>query len=101
MLGGGLRPWSQTMVSEGATPCGRGRSGDCDCRRLMAVNSMLAKITLPKKNANWSFLDSNWMHLSLGHQNRTIAIASDSRIDGAKSPEIPQKEGVLGSEIAA
>ena len=37
---------------------------------------------------------------SLAHQNRTIAIASDFRVDGAKSPEIPQKEGVLGSEIA-
>ena len=30
------------------------------------------------------------------------AIASDFRVDGAKSPEIPQQEGVfLGSEIAA
>ena len=37
----------------------------------------------------------------LAHQHRTIAIASDFRVDGAKSPEIPQKEGVLGSEIAA
>ena len=37
----------------------------------------------------------------LAHQNRTIAIASDFRIDGAKSPDIRQKEGVLGSEIAA
>ena len=35
------------------------------------------------------------------YQNRTIAIASDFRVDGAKSPEIPHKEGVLGSEIAA
>ena len=33
---------------------------------------------------------------SLAHQNRTIAIASDFRVDGAKSPEIPQKEGGLG-----
>ena len=40
-------------------------------------------------------------HIRLAHQNRTIAIASDFRVDGAKSPEIPQKEGVLGSEIAA
>ena len=32
----------------------------------------------------------------LAHQNRTIAIASDLRVDGAKSPEIPQQEGVLG-----
>ena len=30
----------------------------------------------------------------LAHQNRTIAIASDFRVDGAKSPEIPHKEGV-------
>ena len=37
----------------------------------------------------------------LAHQNRTIAIASDLRVDGAKSPEFPQKEVVLGSEIAA
>ena len=28
----------------------------------------------------------------LAHQNRTIAIASDFRVDGAKSAEIPQKE---------
>ena len=38
---------------------------------------------------------------TLAHQNRTIAIASDFRVDGTKSPEIPQKEGVLDSEIAA
>ena len=30
MLRGGLRPWSQTMVSEGARPWGRGRSGDSE-----------------------------------------------------------------------
>ena len=34
----------------------------------------------------------------LAHQNRTIAIASDFRVDGAKSPEIPQNEQVLGSQ---
>ena len=42
---------------------------------------------------------------SLAHQNdfenRTIAIASDFCDDGVKSPEIPQKERVSGSEIAA
>ena len=48
----------------------------------------------------------HWLNIwvldcSLAHQNRTIAIASDFRVDGAKSPEIPQQEGVLGSEIAA
>ena len=31
-LRGGLRPWSQTMVSEGARPWGRGRSGDSESR---------------------------------------------------------------------
>ena len=30
VLIGGLRPWSQTMVSEGARPWGGGRSGDCE-----------------------------------------------------------------------
>ena len=30
VLRGGLRPWSQTMVSEGARPWGGGRSGDCE-----------------------------------------------------------------------
>ena len=38
--------------------------------------------------------------LPLAHQDRTIAIASNFRVDGAKSPEIPQKEGVSASEIA-
>ena len=33
----------------------------------------------------------------LAHQHRTIAIASDFRVDGAKSPEILQKERVWGS----
>ena len=30
VIGGGLRPWSQTMVSEGARPWGGGRSVDCE-----------------------------------------------------------------------
>ena len=37
----------------------------------------------------------------LAHQNHTIAIATDFRVDRAKSPEILQKRRVLGSEIAA
>ena len=37
----------------------------------------------------------------LAHENRTITIASDFRVDGATSPEILQKEGVLGPEIEA
>ena len=51
------------------------------------------------------FLSAFWwfqfpfLYPCLAHQNRTIAIASDFRIDGTKSPEIPQKDGVLGSEI--
>ena len=39
--------------------------------------------------------------LILAHQNRTIAVAGGFRVDQAKSPEIPQEEGFLGSEIAA
>ena len=60
-----------------------------------------------ERNAQHMFLQHGgahaeiWASKNLAHQNRTIAIASDFRVDGAKSPEIPQKEGVLGSEIAA
>ena len=37
------RPWSQTMVSEGARPWGRGRSGDCEpkqARKTFAILSL-------------------------------------------------------------
>ena len=37
VLGGGLRPWSQTMVSEGARPWGRGRPEDCDRSYLVSI----------------------------------------------------------------
>ena len=36
-LRGGLRPWSQTMVSEGARPWGRGRSGDSELSQYCAI----------------------------------------------------------------
>ena len=39
--------------------------------------------------------------LALAHQDRTIAISSDFRVDGAKSPASLRKEGALGSEITA
>ena len=57
------------------------------------------KSTEKFKSELWSFGQNP--HCNLAHQNRTIAIASDFRVDGAKSPEIAQKEGVSGSEIAA
>ena len=41
-----------------------------------------------------------WGVVSKLGQNCTIAIASDFHVDEAKSPEISQKEGLLGSEIA-
>ena len=41
-----------------------------------------------------------WVH-NLAHQNRTIAIASDCRVDAAKSERNSTEKGVLGSEIAA
>ena len=43
-----------------------------------------------------AFRNLQLLLMALAHQNRTIAIASDLRVDGAKSPEIPQREGVLG-----
>ena len=46
------------------------------------------------------FFSDSCLKKNLAHQNRTIAIASDVRVDGAKSPEILQKEEVSGSEIA-
>ena len=58
------------------------------------------KISNRKLQPSRVFLSDAWNE-PLTHQNRTIAIASDFRVDGAKSPEIPQKEWVLGSEIAA
>ena len=57
------------------------------------------EIYLMSSGSSVQMLHSYKIHLA--HQNRTIAIASDFRVDGAKSPEIPQNEGVWGSEIAA
>ena len=37
----------------------------------------------------------------LAHQDRTIAVASEIRVDGAKLQEIPQGDGVLSSETTA
>ena len=39
--------------------------------------------------------------MTLAHQNRGIAIASDFRVDGARSPEIQQENGISDLEIAA
>ena len=68
-----------------------------------SANLLLHKV--PSARTTQSFTDTFSAFASflprLAHQNRTIAIASDFRVDGAKSPQIPQKEGVLGSEIAA
>ena len=61
-------------------------------RRFMAV---------VVSSAFWDSLTICNFLQNLAHQNRTIAIASDFCVDGAKSPEIPQNEGVWGSEIAA
>ena len=69
------------------------RSGGWDGRRVLRKRLARPKV-FGGKGLLGSFLD-------LAHQNRTIAIASDFRVDGVKSPEFPQKEWVLGSEIAA
>ena len=46
-------------------------------------------------------VDCNDCVAHLVHQNHTIAIASVFRVVGPKLPEIPQKESISGSEIAA
>ena len=50
VLRGGLRPWSQTMVSEGARPWGRGRSGDCD---LHCTGKRLSRTIWSSFNKGW------------------------------------------------
>ena len=64
-------------------------------------SGILREQALLRKAKNPRTSSEKWIFLSLAHQNRAIAITSDFRVDGAKSPEIPQKEGVLCSEIAA
>ena len=48
VLRGGLRPWSQTMVSEGARPWGGGRSGDCELDKLLTV--IILDTAVPQRN---------------------------------------------------
>ena len=55
---------------------------------------------LPLFYLNFTFFNLFFLSF-LAYQNRTIAVASDFCTDGAKSPEIAQKERVSGSEIAA
>ena len=66
----------------------------------MGVEESWYKTALLSPSESWTSALTKSVRF-LAHQNRTFAIASDFRIDGAKSPEILQKEGVLGSEIAA
>ena len=53
VLRGGLRPWSQTMVSEGARPWARGRSGDCQKSKGWRVREGLGVCGL--KIVLWTF----------------------------------------------
>ena len=45
VLRGGLRPWYETMVSEGARPWGRGRSGDCEGLKFQARLNISSEIS--------------------------------------------------------
>ena len=49
VLRGGSRPWSQTMVSEGARPWGRGRSGDCESRKDSKLPRKIPARKTPRK----------------------------------------------------
>ena len=44
-----MRPWSQTMVSEGARPWGRGRSGDCEFLRVSQTIAAIPSFWAPPK----------------------------------------------------
>ena len=51
VLRGGLRPWSETMVSEGARPWGRGRSGDFHDRSVTRfIASSARHLLVTEKN---------------------------------------------------
>ena len=66
MLKGGSRPWSQTMVSEGARPWGGGRSGDCE---------------KSKKSKDWRVRDD-------GHANWGVAAVASEIASGAAPPAL-------------
>ena len=55
--------------------------------RSHAITSHSVHLSGQPTSSTW------WNNITLAHQNRTIAIASDFRVDGAKSPEIPRKKG--------
>ena len=72
----------------------------CPSQRSHIFPSLSAQMSKPH-NPTLLYLVAVLASSLSSHQNRTIAIASDFHVDGAKSPEILQKEGVGGSEIAA
>ena len=60
MLKGGSRPWSQTMVSEGARPWGRGRSGDCDPWRPLILGPQENRDFLGDENLTQTFFSQTF-----------------------------------------
>ena len=80
---------------------------------LFSISSFF--LILPRKGEKWELhfdpdtrpcsklpiSDIMITNVLLAHQNRTIAIAGDFRVDGAKSPETPQRGGFRAREIAA
>ena len=74
------------------------KTPDCEIGLRIRGESCLAPGFGPRKCLeSYSKLKSRQEGGALVHQNRSaIAITSDFRVDGAKSPEIPQKEGDFG-----
>ena len=89
---GGLRPWSQTMVSEGAKPRGRGRSGDCEKDLGRALNVWIGYSPPILVNSQYTACEAKFT--TSRHRPRSDApiaayIAVDFRSESANRSEKP------------
>ena len=87
VLRGGSRPWSQTMVSEGARPWGRGRSGDCDYQEDAQY---LAKAVLGKCPLHFFLFNgivcSNTLFSNASALTVSLPVLSNSTCRGSRPP---------------
>ena len=85
-------PQSVDSWAEGGIPPLRAPWAEPTGIRAVSAEGPLGSETPRLRNISTEEFLASWIHGHLAHQNRTIAIASDFRVDGAKSPEILQKE---------
>ena len=79
VLIGGLRPWSQTMVSEGARPWGRGRSGDCESWKIkilpgIFLDTLTHKLTNPAAKSTGIRRLTNKNHRKVFYQQPALIV---------------------------